>query len=169
VNTVSKSAVLTLATSLGLLIPASIGLLVSGVPTILCPFPILTILPAFLLSAAHSEKAAVVVPTLLFFAWHPGLFRREAIVPKRSYALFIAATILSVVYFVESWKSGLEYQGSRFTHAVCIVNIVWVALLGLAFARSWKGASTFKYSLFLHWMLFAWLAWYAFPYLGELP
>ncbi len=161
----TKRAIPTLVAGLGLLIPASIGLLGSGAPTMLCPLPALTVLPAFLLSA----KVAVAVPTLLFFAWHPGLFRGEPRVPTRSYALFVVATILSVIYFVESWKWGLEYQGSRFTHLVCIVNIACVTSLGLAFARSWKGASTFKYSLFVHWILFAWLAWYAFPYLGELP
>jgi hypothetical protein len=165
VNTASQGAVLTLVAGLGLLIPASIGLLGSGAPTLLCPFPALTVLPAFLLLA----KAAIAVPTLLFFAWHPGLFRGEPRVPTRSYALFIVAAILSVIYFVESWKWGLEYQGPRFTHVVCIVNIACVAFIGLAFARSWKRASTFKYSLFVHWILFAWLAWYAFPYLGELP
>jgi hypothetical protein len=160
----TQGAVPTLVAGLGLLIPASIGLLGSGTPTMLSPFPALTVLPAFLFG-----KAAVAVPTLLFFAWHPGLFRGEPRIPTRSYALFIVVAILSVIYFVESWKWGLEYQGSRFTHLVCIVNVACVASIGLAFARSWKGASTFKYSLFLHWILFAWLAWCAFPYLGELP
>jgi hypothetical protein len=169
VDKVSKSAALTLVTGLGLLIPASIGLLVSRVPTLLCPFPTLTMLPAFLLSYSHLWKAAIAVPTLLFFAWCPGLFRGEARVPTRSYALFIVATILTIIYFVVSWKWGLQYQGHRFTRVVCIENIVCVALLGFAFARSWRAASTFKYSLFLHWILFAWLAWCAFPYLGELP
>jgi hypothetical protein len=169
VNTASKNVVLTLMTGFGLLIPASIGLLVSGVPTILCPFPTLTILPAFLLSNSHLWKAAIALPTLLFFVWHPGLFRGEARVPTRSYALFFIATILTVVYFVVSWKWGLQYQGLRFTHVVLVVNIACISSIGLAFARSWKGASSFKYSLFLHWILFAWLAWCAFPYLGELP
>ena len=38
----SKSGVATIIAGLGLLIPASLGLLVSNVPTILCPFPALT-------------------------------------------------------------------------------------------------------------------------------
>lgn len=168
-NPASKTTVLTFVAGLGLSIPASIGLLVSGVPTILCPFPMLTILPAFLLSDLDLAKAAVAVPTLLFFAWCPGLFRGQARIPTRSYALFIVAAILSVIYFVESWKWGLEYQGPLFTHVVCIVNIVCLAILGFAFARSWGRASSFGYSLFVHWILFAWLAWCAFPYLGELP
>ena len=163
------NATITFTAGLGLLIPASIGLLVSGVPTILCPFPMLTILPALLLSGLHLEKAAVAVPMLLFFVWCPGLFRGQAKIPARSYGLFIVATISTIVYFVVSWKWGLQYQGSRFTHVVGMANIVCLAILGFAFSRSWRRASSFGYSLFVHWILFAWLAWCAFPYLGELP
>jgi hypothetical protein len=88
----------------GLLIPAVMGLLASGVPTILCPFPALTVLPAFFLS-----KVAVGVPTLLFFLWNPGLGRGETKVPKRSYTLLAVATLLSVLYFVSGWKLGVQY------------------------------------------------------------
>jgi hypothetical protein len=67
--------VATIIAGLGLLIPASMGLLLTGVPTILSPFPALTVLPAFLISDLHLWKAAVVLPTLLFLVWHPGLLR----------------------------------------------------------------------------------------------
>jgi hypothetical protein len=154
---------------LGLLVPASMGLLVSGVPTILCPLPALTVIPAFLLSNLGLWKAAIVVPTLCFFAWNPGLFRGDAKVPKRSYALLIILILLGIADFVAEWNLGLRYRGSLFTHVVCAVNAIWAAFLALAFARSWKEPSSFRYNLFVHWMLFAWLAWYAFPYLGELP
>jgi hypothetical protein len=113
--------------------------------------------------------AAVAVPMLLFFAWHPGLLHGDAKIPKRSYVLLIAVILLDVAYFGTSSKWGLQYQGSRYTHAVCAINVAWAVFLILAFARSWKKTPSFAYSLFLHWMLFAWLAWYAFPYLGELP
>ena len=165
----SKSAFETGMAGVGLLVPASIGLLVSNVPTILCPFPTLTVLPAFLLSNLGFWKAAVAVPMLFFFAWHPALFRGETKIPRRSYALLIIAIVLTVVDFVADWNFALQYHGSQFTHAVCAVNVVWIAFLVFAFARSWKKPSSFRYSLFLQWMLFAWFAWYAFPYLGELP
>ena len=154
---------------LGLLIPASIGLLASAVPTILCPLPTLTVLPAFFLPDSHLWKAAVAVPTLLFFAWQPGLFSGEAKIPKRSYVLVLILILLSIAYFVASWNWGMQYQGPKYTHAVCVINAGWAVLLAFLFAQSWKKPSTFKLNLFLHWMLFAWLAWYAFPYLGELP
>jgi hypothetical protein len=165
----TKSGVATMLAGLGLLIPASVGLLVSGVPTILCPFPLVTILSAFLLHGQGSLKAAVAVPTLLFFAWHPGLFRGDAKIPKRSYVLLIVLILLSIADFIAGWNWGLQYQGPQYTHAVCAINVAWAVFLLLAFARSWKKPPSFVYSLFLHWMLFAWLAWYAFPYLGELP
>jgi hypothetical protein len=40
---------LTFVAGMALLIPASLGLLLIGVPTILCPLPLLTTIPAFLL------------------------------------------------------------------------------------------------------------------------
>jgi hypothetical protein len=168
VNPSSKPAVITFVAGLGLLIPAAIGLLPSGVPTVLSPFPALTVIPALLFSDLHLVYVAVMVPMLLFFAWNPQLFRGEARVPKRSYVLLLVASALSLFDFVISWKWGLHYQSAGYTVVVCLVNILWVGFRGFAFARSWKGTSSFRWSVFVHWMLFAWLAWYAFPWLGEL-
>ena len=81
----SKGAIATAAAGLGLLIPASLGLLVTDVPTVLCPFPLITVVPAFFLSGQGMLKLAVAVPMLLFFAWHPGLLHGDAKIPKRSY------------------------------------------------------------------------------------
>ena len=167
-NMGSKSAVATLIAGLGLLVPASLGLL-SNVPTILSPFPALTVMPAFLISDLHLWKLAVVVPMLLFFAWNPGLFRGEPKIPRRSYVLLLTAILLSVADFVSSWNWGLHYQGPQYLHVVCAVNVAWEVFLAFSFIRAWKNPSTFKSSLFLHWMLFAWFAWFAFPYTGELP
>jgi hypothetical protein len=164
-----KSGPLTRIIGLSLFFPALIGLRLAGVPTVLSPFPALTVIPGFLLSSSGLSMAAVFVPVVFFFTWNPGAFRGESKIPKRSYALLALATVLSVFWFVSGWKYGLEYQGARFTHIVCIVNIAWVGFLWLMFARAWKVGSSFKTNLFLHWMLFAWLAWYAFPYMGELP
>jgi hypothetical protein len=151
--------------------PASLGLLSDNAPTVLCPLPALTVIPAFLLSffSPHLFKAALIVPVLFLFAWNPGLLRGDAKIPKRSYVLLALATVLSIVWFVSGWNYGLEYQGAQFTHVVCIVNFTWIAFLWVIFTRPWKVGSSFKTNLFLHWMLFAWLAWGAFPYLDELP
>lgn len=166
-----KSGVWTLAAGGGLLVPAYVGLLLSGVPTLLCPLPALTVIPAFVmssLSAGRFTRAAVLVPTLLFFAWNPALFWGEARVPKRTWALLGIATVLSAVWFVGSWKYGLEYQGRRHTYLVCVVNSLCLMVLWTLLAVRWRRMS-FAGNLLLHWLLFAWLGWYAFPYLGELP
>jgi hypothetical protein len=169
VSSTRNSAVATFVAGLALLIPASFGLLGAVVPTKLCPFPALTMLPALVLSDWGLKYAAVTVPMLLFFRWHRGLFFGAATVPRRSYALLASLTVLSLVYFVWGWKPRLHYQGVEYTRVVRIVSAAWNALLVFAFARAWRKGTSFRTSLFLHWMLFAWLAWYAFPYLGELP
>lgn len=62
-----RGIVITLLTALGLLVPTSIGLFLSGVPTILSPLPALTAIPALILTQWHLEYAVVLLPTLLFF------------------------------------------------------------------------------------------------------
>ena len=135
----------------------------------ICPFPALTIVPAFLLSPLDLSDAAVLAPVLFFFAWNPGLFRGTGKIPKRSYVLLTVATALSIVDFVEGWKYGLEYRGARYTYSVCVIDVVWVLSLWAMFIWKWKSAPSFRANLLLHWVLFAWLSWYAFPWLGELP
>jgi hypothetical protein len=166
-----KHILITSIAGAGLLIPAAVGLglFLPGAPTVFSPLPALTVIPALLLSDWHNlGNAAVILPMLLFFLWNLQLFRGEAKVPRRSYVLLALLAVLTAIDFVMSWKWGLQYEGPKFTVAVCSVNIAWLAFLGLAFARTRKGPTSFATSLFLHWMLFAWLGWYAFPWLGEL-
>jgi len=160
---------LTLIAGLALLIPASFGLFLSGVPTILCPLPQLTVIPAFLLSAWRLNYLANGLPVLLFFLWRPGFFRGAPQVPGRSYVLLAIVIVLSILYFISGWQRGLEYEGAGYTRGVLIINVGWVAVVVYAFLRARKKGASFGSSLFVDWMLFAWLAWYAFPYLGELP
>jgi hypothetical protein len=104
----------------------------------------------------------------LFFAWNPNLFRGNVNVPKRSWVLLTMLSILSVVYFVSSWRNGNQYQGREYTVAICAENIAWlVGLWAILYCSS--RLCSFKANLFFHAVLFAWLAWCAFPYLGELP
>jgi hypothetical protein len=161
---ITKNGLVTFLFGLGLLIPAYVGLFLSGVPTVTCPLPILTVIPGFICG-----PPAVILPTLLFFAWSPGLFRGDAKVPWRSYVLLAVLTALSGMWFVGGWKLGLQYQDARYTRLVCAVNCVWVASLWAMFIYNWRRAPSFRANLLLHWIMFAWLSWYAFPYLGELP
>jgi hypothetical protein len=166
---VMKDRLAAVISGLTLLIPAFFGLLISKVPTIFCPFPALTVLPAFALSSLHLWSAAVTVPPLLFFLWNPGLFRGERKFPKRSRWLLVAAIALSVIWFIVGRSNGFHYQGARYVYTVALANLAWIGLLSVIFRAYWRREPSFNVNLVFHWLLFAWLAWYAFPYLGELP
>jgi hypothetical protein len=155
-----------IAACLTLLGPAYFGFLWSPVPTLICPFPIVTVIPAFIL--ARAAILAIVVPSLLFAMWMPGIFRGKREVPIRSLVLLAALSGLTAWYFKAGWNDGLTYQGAKFTHGVCLVNVVWLAVLWIVFIYAYRKPS-FNVALLAHWLLFAWIGWYAFPYLGELP
>ena len=164
-----NSRLLVIAAGLGLLIPAWIGLLSSGVPTLYSPLPTLTILPAFMLSRWHLHSLAVLVPSILFFLWCPGLLlNQQPNVPKRTIVLLGLLTVLTIVDFVFEWNDGVHYRGAHYAIGVCIINLMWLVFVWWAVIR-WKRQPSFRGNLLSHWFLFAWLAWYAFPYLGELP
>lgn len=158
-----KSRSLTIAAGLSLLIPVLFWLFSKEGPTLLYPFPALMFIPSFLL-----RRAAVLVPVVLFFVWNPGLFGGEAKIPRRSYILLIATTVLSVLWFAVGWRDGLAVQGAKYTYAISGINAMWMVALWLLFTRSRRGAPSFLTNLAAHWVMFAWLAWYAFPFMGEL-
>jgi len=124
-----NSRLLVIAAGLCLLIPAWIGLFSSGIPTLYAPLPTLTILPAFMLSRWHLQGLAVLVPSILFFAWASGLLlNQRANVPKRTIVLLGLLTLLTIVDFVFEWNYGLQYRGAH-TIGVCTITLMWLALL----------------------------------------
>jgi len=162
--------VLIIVAGMSLVLLAWVGLLSAGVPTLYCPMPTMTIVPAFALSSwSLPVQAAVLVPVVLFFLWNPGLIvRQRANLPKRPIGLVGLLSVLAIVDFVFGWKYGSQYQGAHHTIAVGIINVLWLVVLWWAVVRAWRQPS-FRANLLTHWLLFAWLGWYAFPYLGELP
>lgn len=105
-----NSRLLVIAAGLCLPIPAWIGLFSSGVPTLYGPLPTLTILPAFMLSRWHLHYLAILVPSILFFLWSPGLLlHQRSNVPKRTIALLGLLTALTIVDFVFEWNYGVRY------------------------------------------------------------
>ena len=129
----------------------------------------MTVVPAVALSSLNLQAVAVLIPTILFFLWNPGLIiRQQSNIPKRTVGLVGLLSILTTVDFVLEWKYGLEYQGTGHTIGVCTINALWLAVIWWAVLRAWRRPS-FWVNLLSHWVLFAWLGWYAFPYLGELP
>lgn len=163
-----KSARLTLAAGLSLLIPPAVGFLCgllfarNETATLFYPIPCLVLLPGFFVG-----PLAFFVPTVLFFIWNAGLFNGDPKTPKRTHVLFVIVTILSSLWFVAGWKDGVVVQGPLYNFSVLGINIAWIAILLFKFIRNWKSEPSFKANLLLHWLLFLWLAWYAFPFFGE--
>jgi hypothetical protein len=163
-----NSRILVVAAGAGLLLPAWIGLLASGVPTLYSPLPTLTIVPALMLSRWHLESYAIVIPCFLFLVWNPALLQNRSQVPTRTVVLLGILTTLAIVDLAFEWKYGVEYRGLRYTIAISVVNLIWIVCLWWMTIYS-RRIPSFRRNLLCHWLLFAWLAWYAFPYLGELP
>ena len=163
----SRVRLTAVAAGVSLLVPAWVGL-DTGRPTILAPMPLLTSIPAFALWR-WNYMAAVLIPPLLFLFWNPGLLKGATRIPKRSYVLLIAASGLSVPWFLATWSFAVGYHGARYTQYVCAINSAWLVALWAFLLSVWRRGQSFKANLIFHWVLFTWLSWYAFPYLGELP
>jgi hypothetical protein len=156
-----KPSWITLLAGMGLIVPAMAGLAL--------PWSAFVIIPGFFLYSWHLTFFTLAIPTLLFFAWNPALFRGRNEMPRRTYGLYIALVVLSTAWFVSVWKDGVQFQGKQYTVAVCAFGAIWAAVLGVILWRYRRTNRSFAYNLAVHWALFAWLAWCAFPYLGELP
>ena len=81
--------------------------------------------------------------------------------------LVTVSVALGIAYLVNSWSSGVEYRGVKYTRLICAINVAWMAALCLLLYGSSTTEPSLVRNLAFHWVLFAWLAWYAFPYLGE--
>lgn len=164
-----KSNRLTLLAGLSLLLPPVIGV-IHGVlfardetTSLFYPIPGLVLLPLFFIG-----PLAILVPMVFFFVWNPGLFYGDTKIPKRTYVLFAAATLLSPLWFLGGWRDGIVMQGPRYNFSVLAINVVCITVLWFVFVRNLKTEPTFRVNLLLHWLLFLWLAWYAFPFFGEM-
>ena len=163
-----RTAVIVILAGFALVIPSTLRFSGNG-PNTLSPLPALTTWPALLLADLRIWQVAMLLPTLYFFLWSPGLFHGERRTPKRLYVLLAVLAVSSVAWFVGGWQYGLDYQGVRYTSIVAILNVFFVTVLIAGFFRNWSSREpSFKRNLILHWVLFAWLAWYAFPWLGEM-
>src|SRR5260370_9745179 len=105
------------------------GLLITGYPTILHPFPAVTVLPAFFLASTHLWMAGAAVPVVIFFLWNPRLSHGETRVPRRSYILLVVAAFLIIICFVFACKLGLHYLCSTHTYWVCRITLAVISSL----------------------------------------
>jgi hypothetical protein len=167
------NALVTLVAGLLLAVPAWLGLFVSGVPTLITPFPVITSLPALLMvyrTNGHGIilHSVLIIPILLFFVWNPRLFSGGSKAPMRTVILLAICTVLTLYWFAADWSFAFRYHSGGYVHGVLVVNAVWLIILWVIWIRGLP-SSSFYGNLLWHWALFAWLSWYAFPYLGELP
>ena len=93
--------------------------------------PTLTVHSFFALLSLHLQNAAILVPTLIFFLWNPGLLIcRETNVSKRALGRIAALMALTIVEFGADWgadwREGLHYQGVHPTVAVSWINALWL-------------------------------------------
>lgn len=158
-----KTKFLAVAAGVSLLFPLLFLLVSKQGPTLLYPFPALIFIPSFLL-----RRAAILVPTALFFLWNRGLIQGESRIPRRSYILLTLATILTIAWFGVGWRDGLAIQGARYSYGIAAINGLWIVFLWWLVARARTVEPSFGTNLVLHWAMFVWFAWYAFPFFGEL-
>ena len=131
--------------------------------TLISPWSFVLIIPTLL------GAPPWLVPILwgaLFVGWCPASIWGAAEVPSRTIALWLAAAMLSIVYFVTSWRAGVTFQGIRFAVPVLVVNVVEFSTCSILLWGALKKPS-FGRCLGLHVSLFVWISTYAFPYLGS--
>jgi hypothetical protein len=152
------------ATAAVILVAAqSLGSFSHGSLTLISPWSFVLIIPTLF------GVPPWLVPFLwgaLFVGWCPASIWGAAEVPARTIALWLAAAMLSIAYFVTSWRAGVVFQGLLFTVPVLVVNIVAFGICSALLRRALKKPS-FGRCLRLHVSLFVWLSTYAFPYLGS--
>lgn len=152
----------------------------TGVPTILSPLPLFSVVPAFYLSMCPPEwsvligacwswlLAAVPFVTYLVLNFDFGFKVGSEPVPARFPILMAVATIASGYWIISGWGFGCSFQSVSYTKSVTLINIlallvIWV--LWVAIRRSASRLATITLATLFH----SWLYWFAFPWLGELP
>jgi hypothetical protein len=157
------STVLVAAAVVILIAAQSLGLFSRGSLTLISPWSFALIIPTLM------DVPPWLVPLLwgaLFVGWYPALMWGAAEVPSRTVALWLATTMLSIAYFVTSWRAGVTFQGIPFTALTLGINLV---AFGICSALLWRASKSpsFDRCLRLHVGLFVWISTYAFPYLGS--
>jgi hypothetical protein len=149
---------------LALITAQSIGLIFGGSgPTLASPGSMVAFVPFAL---GVPLWLAPLCFAVLFWAWSPGLFRGEAIIPVRTFALLVLSGLFSLLWFGVAWRDGVKYQGFTFTVWAFLLTVLLLSLCSFLVWRS-RAAQSFSKSLATHTLLFSWLVSYAFPYLGE--
>lgn len=91
----------------------------------------------------------------------------------KSYPKIVAATVLCIAglnawYLSNGWAYGLKWQGTTYTYAIVILNLICFGVVG-AYAIAGVRRDSTKEAQAAHLGLFLLLSCVAFPVLGELP
>jgi hypothetical protein len=152
------------ATAAVILIAAqSLGFFHRGSLALISPWPFVLIIPTVFGVPPWSMP---LVWGAVFVGWYPALIWGAAEVPSRTVALWLATTILSISYFVASWRAGLTFQGPPYTVLVLAVDIVAFSICSALLWHA-RHKPSFGRCLRLQVSLFVWISTYAFPYLGS--
>jgi hypothetical protein len=148
-----------------------------GVPAVWSPFPLLVVIPSFLIGATPIRLLAALpfgdfilsilaaIPiTAAYFAWSIGPVATSRI-PLRSVVLLVVVAAITLVVFIVGWKDGVRYQGLSHTVALALINFVlFVAIFIILILH--RTAPSNVLSQTFHGALFLWLSWFALPWLG---
>lgn len=152
------------ATAAVILVAAqSSGLFHHGSLTLISPWSFVLIIPTLL---GVRPWSVPLIWGAMFVGWYPALIWGVAEVPSRTVALWLATTILSILYFVTSWRAGVTFQGPPYTVLVLAVDIVAFSICSALLWHA-RDRPSFGRCLRFHVSLFVWISTYAFPYLGS--
>lgn len=143
----------------------SLGVGGTGTPTIVSPYSVPLVLPAFMGVPRLVVGMAV---GLVFAAWSRQMLRQEFHIPRRSLVLFVAGIVLSVTNFIAGWPDGVQFQGRAYVATCLGISIALALILTVILLRN-RAVPSARNFLAFHVGLFGWLATYAIPYLGEGP
>jgi hypothetical protein len=151
--------------------------LFSGVPTILSPHALLSVIPALIVSSTPLNYPELPYRTFIlsllaagpimiaYIAWSLPC-RTSPKIPMHSILIWLIVCILSILTFTLSWDNSIKWRGEMFTIVLAILNVFIAALCGLFIIANRKQPSPTSVIVF-HGIMFTWLAWGAFPWLGE--
>jgi hypothetical protein len=142
----------------------------SGVPTMLTPLPLFSIVPYFALGDTGLWWSIPLIPigTFVLLNFYQLRVTGPSPLPTRFAFLLGLVTAFSACWFVGGWGYGVQYQGLLFTLDSAVINVVFLLVLWswwFAVRRRASKAAALRFATLLH----CWLFWFAFPYLGELP
>jgi hypothetical protein len=147
---------------LGAVVVAALALLaVTGRASVLSPYPILVLVPVFMVG-----RSAVILPVVAFWLWTLPPDRTGT--PMRSAVALGLLTAATPLWFVMAWRTGLAETELAHMAVMIVLNAAILAGLWYLLVRGRRKPSA-RRSLQFHVAMFTWLAWAAFPVLDGFP